>query len=173
MLESSQREEIQRYCQRKFLSMVISRGMSFSMVLCYWCKTRRVLRENCPAITPTQTVSSMSFNEQSDTPSQNQNPIQTGPSAEILPCVESLQPPCAPTKDMAGRDHSEEASDSDLDSVSESKSCSDSCSQRESGSRSVAFLGESHLRRKPYLRILKIRPVWEGLLHMCHIQLDV
>ena len=29
MLESSPREEIQRYCQGKFLSMAISRGMSF------------------------------------------------------------------------------------------------------------------------------------------------
>ena len=28
----------------------------------------------------------------------------------------------------------------------------------------------SHLRRKPYLKILKIRPVWEGLLHRCQIQ---
>ena len=27
----------------------------------------------------------------------------------------------------------------------------------------------SHLRRKPYLRILKIRPVWEGLLRRCQI----
>ena len=27
----------------------------------------------------------------------------------------------------------------------------------------------SHLRRKPYLKILKIRPVWEGLLHRCQI----
>ena len=35
MLESSPREEIQRYCQGKFLSMAISRGMSFSPKR--WC----------------------------------------------------------------------------------------------------------------------------------------
>ena len=29
MLESSKREDIQRYCQRKFLSIVISKEMSF------------------------------------------------------------------------------------------------------------------------------------------------
>ena len=35
MLESSPREEIQRYCQGKFISMAISRGMSFSPKK--WC----------------------------------------------------------------------------------------------------------------------------------------
>ena len=74
--------------------------------------------ENFPVITTTQKDSRMSFTEQSGTPSQNQNPIQPDPSAEIFPCVESLQQPSALTENVVGGDHSEEASDSDPDSVS-------------------------------------------------------
>ena len=70
------------------------------VVLCYRCKIRHMLGENCPVITPTQKDSSMSFTEQSATPSQNPSPAQPDHSAKILPCVESLQQPYAPTKDV-------------------------------------------------------------------------
>ena len=105
--------------------------------------TRHMLGENCTVLTPTQKDSSMSFTEQSVTPSHNQNSIQPDPSAEILPCVASLQQASAPTEDVDRGDHSEEASDSDSDSVSKSESCSDSGSHSESGSGSVASLEES------------------------------
>ena len=59
-----------------------------------------MLGENCPVITPTQKDSSMSFTEQSATPSQNPSPAQPDYSEKILPCVESLQQPYAPTKDV-------------------------------------------------------------------------
>ena len=80
----SLREEIQRYCQGKFLSMAILRGMSFSpksWLLGYSTGARLVtcLGKNCPVITPTQKDSKMSF-----TPSQNPRPRQLDHSAEIL-----------------------------------------------------------------------------------------
>ena len=90
-----------------------------------------MLGENCAVITPTRKDSSMSFTEQSATPSKNQNPTQPDPSAEILLCVESLQQPSAPTKDVVGGDRSGEVSDSDSGSGLDSKSCSDSDSHNE------------------------------------------
>ena len=68
-----------------------------------------MLGENCPVITATQKDSSMSFTKQSATPSQNKNPTQPNISAGILLCVESLQQPSAPVKDVVGGDHPEEA----------------------------------------------------------------
>ena len=52
----------------------IQRDVLFAekVVLCYRCKTRHMLGENCPALTRTQKDSNMSFTEQSGTPSQNQ-----------------------------------------------------------------------------------------------------
>ena len=87
-----------------------------------------MLGKSCPVATPTAEDSSMSLNEQSDTLSQNQNPIQ---------------PDSTPTEDVIRGDHSEESSDSDSDTVSESGSCSDSGSHNGSGSGLVASLGES------------------------------
>ena len=51
--------------------------------------------------------------------------MQPDPSAEILPCVESLQQPSL-TGDVVGGDHSEEVSDLDSDSGSGSEPCPDS-----------------------------------------------
>ena len=109
ILESSPREKIQRYCQGKIsFHGNIQRDVLFKekVVLCYGCKTQHMLGENCPIITPTQKDSSMHCTEHSDTLSQNQNPIQPDPSAEILPCVKSLQQPSATTEDVVGGDHS-------------------------------------------------------------------
>ena len=106
----------------------IQRDVLFAkkVVLCYRCKTRHMLGKNCPVITPTQKDSRMSFTERSATPSRNPSPRQLDHSAEILPCVESLQQPSTPTKDVVRGDHSGEVSDSDSDSESDSESCSDS-----------------------------------------------
>ena len=102
-----------------------------------------MLGENCPVITPTQKDSSMSFTERSATPSRNPSPRQLDHSAEILPCVESLQQPSTPTKDVVRGDHSGEVSDSDSDSESDSESCSDSDSHDESDSGSEHSLEKS------------------------------
>ena len=67
----------------------------------------------------------MSFSERSATPSWNPSRRQLDHSAEILPCVGSLQQPSATTKDVVRGDRSEEVSDSDSDSESDSESCFD------------------------------------------------
>ena len=112
----------------------IQRDVLFAekVVLCYRCKTRHMLGKNCPVITPTQKDSRMSFTERSATPSRNPSPRQLDHSAEIVPCVESLQQLSAPTKDLVRGDHSGDSSDSDSDSESASGSCSDSDSHNES-----------------------------------------
>ena len=102
-----------------------------------------MLGENFPVASPTNEDSGMTLEEQSDNLSQNQNPIQPDPSAEILPCVKSLQQPSTTTEDVAGGDHSGESSDSSSDAVSESGPCFDSGSHSESVSGSVASLGDS------------------------------
>ena len=61
-----------------------------------------MLGENCPVITPTQKDSSTSVTERSATPSRNPSPRQLDNSAEILPYVESLQQPSAPTMWLDG-----------------------------------------------------------------------
>ena len=106
------------------------------MVLCYRCKTRHMLGKNCPVITPTQKDSRMSFTEWSATPSRSLSPRQLDHSAEILPCVQSLQQPSTPTKDVVRGDHFGEVSDSDSDSESNLESCSDFDLHNESNSGS-------------------------------------
>ena len=69
----------------------------------------------------------MFFTERSaTTPSRDPSPRQLDHSAEILPCIEPLQQPSTPMKDVVREDHSGEVSDSDPDSESDSESCSDS-----------------------------------------------
>ena len=75
--------------------------------------------KNCSVITPIQKDSRVSFTDRSATPSRNPSPRQLDHSAEILPCVESLQQPSTPTKDVVRGDHSGEVSDSDSDSESD------------------------------------------------------
>ena len=116
----------------------IQRDVLFAekVLLCCRCKTHHMFGGNCPVITPTQKDSSMSFTERSATPSRNPSPRQLDHSAEIVPCVESLQQPPAPTKDVVRGDRSGEVSDSDSDCESGSRSCSDSDSYNESNSGS-------------------------------------
>ena len=44
-------------------------------VLCYRCKTRHMLGENCPVATPITEDSGMSLNEKSDTLGENLAPV--------------------------------------------------------------------------------------------------
>ena len=50
-----------------------------------------MLGKNCPVATPTIEDSSMSLNEQSDTPEENVAPVQLEPSVETQPSTESQQ----------------------------------------------------------------------------------
>ena len=60
-------------------------------VLCYRCKTRHMLGENCTVATPTTEDSGMSLNEQSDTPGENLAPVRPESSVETQPSAESQQ----------------------------------------------------------------------------------
>ena len=71
MSESSLRKEILRYCQRKIsFHGGASKDVLFAerVVLCYRCKTRHMLGENCPVAPPTLEGSDISHSEQSETP---------------------------------------------------------------------------------------------------------
>ena len=96
------------------------------VVLCYRCKIRHMFGKDCLVIKPTQKDFSMPFTEWSATPSRNPTPRQLDHSAEIVPCIESLQQPSAPREDVVRGDRPGEVSDSDSDSKSGSGSCSDS-----------------------------------------------
>ena len=148
--------------------MAISRGMSIlpeKVVLRYRSKTRHMLGENCPVITPTQKDSSMSFTEWRATPSWNRSARQLDHSPEILSCVESLQQSSAPTKDVVRGDRSGEVSDSDSDSESDSVSCSGliliHIMNLTLGLSILRKNSLPNLRRKLHQRFLKIRPTWE------------
>ena len=71
----------------------VSRGILFAekVVLCYRCKTRHVLGENCPVVSPTPKRSDMSYTEQSETPRDSKTPEKADPSAKNQPSAESQQ----------------------------------------------------------------------------------
>ena len=72
------------------------------VVLCYRCKTRDKLGENCPEASPTTEDSSMSLIEQSNTPKEDQAPVQPESSAEALLPAESQQT-SSPTQEEVGK----------------------------------------------------------------------
>ena len=113
----------------------IQRDVLFAekVVLCYRCKTRHMLGENCPVATPTIEDSSMSLNEQSDTPGENVTPVQPKPFVETQSSAESQQT-SSPTRVEAREGDSSltEGSGSDSDSGSSSESDDESGSELES-----------------------------------------
>ena len=143
------------------------------VVLCYRCKTRHMFGDNCPVITLTQKDSSMSFTERSATSSRNPRPRQLDHSAEIVPRVESLQQPSAPTKDVVRGDRSGEVSDSDSNSESGLESCSDSDSYNESNSGSENFSEKlpSQPSKETSSEIPKDQTNLGRILHRSHIQM--
>ena len=129
--------------------------------------------DNCPVITPTQKDSSMSFTERSAISSRNPSPRQLDHSAEIVPCVESLQKPSAPTKDVVRGDCSGDISDSDSNSESGSGSRSDSDSHNESNSGSEHSLEKfpSQPLKETSSEIPKDQTNLGRILHRSHIQM--
>ena len=103
----------------------IQRDVLFAekVVLCYKCKTRHMLGENCPVATPAQEDSSMSLTEQSGDTVGGTAPVQQEPSVEIQPSAESQQTSSPSNEGSEEEDSSEESgsgSDTDSDSVSDS-----------------------------------------------------
>ena len=104
----------------------IQRDVLFAekVVLCYRCKTRHMLGENCPVATPTTEDSTMSLVEQNGTPGENAAPVQPKSPVESHLSTESQQTP--PTQEEAGEgDPSTEGGsgpDSDSESGDESES---------------------------------------------------
>ena len=92
-----------------------------NVVLCYTCKTRQMLGENCYVATPTTEDSGMSLNEQSDTLGENLAPVQPESSAETQPSAESQQT-SSPTRGKAREGDSSLIEDSSSDSDSSSSS---------------------------------------------------
>ena len=94
------------------------------VVLCYRCKTRHMLGENCPVATPTAEDSGMSFAEQSDATVGGAAPVQQESSVEIQPSAESQQTSSpisegAEEGDSSGEDGSGSGSDSGSTSESD------------------------------------------------------
>ena len=103
----------------------IQRDVLFAekVVLCYKCKTRHMLGENCPVATPAQEDSSMSLTEQSGDTVGGAAPVQQEPSVEIQPSAESQQTSSPSNEGSEEEDSSEgsgSGSDTDSDSVSDS-----------------------------------------------------
>ena len=65
----------------------ITRDVLFAekVVICYRCRTRHMLDENCPVITPTPEDLDMSTSEQCTTTQESMSPEQSEPSVEIPP----------------------------------------------------------------------------------------
>ena len=140
----------------------IQRDVLFTkkVVLCYRCKTRHMFGDNCPVITPTQKNSNMSFTERSATSSRNPSPTQLDHTAEIVPCIESLEQPSAPTKDVVALEKFliririlNEAQDNALILI-----------HIMNLTQGLSILRKNYLpklRRTLHQRFLKIRPTWE------------
>ena len=103
----------------------IQRDVLFAekVVLCYRCKTRHMLGENCPVVTPNTEDSGMSLAVQSDATVGGAVPAQQESSVEIQPSAESQQASSPISEGAEEGDSSEEdgsGSGSDSGSTSES-----------------------------------------------------
>ena len=117
----------------------IQRDVLFAekVVLCYRCKTRHMLGENCPVVTPAQEDSSMSVPEQSGVAVGSAALVQRESSTEIQSSTESQQassPTCEEGEEgvSSGKDGSTSGSDSDSTSESDDGDESDSVPSRRS-----------------------------------------
>ena len=141
MLESSLQEESQRYCQGKFLSMAISRGMSFSPKR--WCCATGAKLVTCLA-----TIILLSHPLKKIPACLSLSGVLLLHGIQALDSLIILQRlflalnlfattfTSVPTNDVVRGDRSGEVSDSDSNSESGSGSCSDSDSHNESNSGS-------------------------------------
>ena len=114
----------------------IQRDVLFAekVVLCYRCKTRHMLGENCPVATPTTEDSSMSLAEQSCATIEGAALVHPESSVKTQPSAGSQQT-SSPIQ--------EEAEEGDSSAEDGSGSDSDSDSSSESGDESESELGSS------------------------------
>ena len=137
----------------------IQRDVLFAekVVLCYRCKTRHMLGENCPVATPTTEDSSMSLAEQSGATIGGAAPVQPEASVETQQPSESQQIP-SPIQEEAeeGDSSTEDGSGSDSDSDSSSESDDESESELESSAGPVAPLeGSPDLPSRENLSVIQ------------------
>ena len=121
----------------------IQRDVLFAekVVLCYRCKTRHMLGENCPVATPTTEDSSMSLAEQSGATIERAAPVQQESSVKTQLSAESEQT-SSPIQGEAveGDSSMEDGSGSGSDSGSSSESSDDNEPGLESSAGPVAPL---------------------------------
>ena len=102
-------------------------------MLCYRCKNRHMLGQNCPVATQTSEDSGMYFIEQSDTPRENLAPVKPESSVEIQSFGDSQQEPSPIVEEAGGKNLEESGSDSDSGSSSESSDDNDSVLESPAG----------------------------------------
>ena len=96
------------------------------VVLCYRCKTRLMLGESCPVVTPTPEDYGMSSIEQSETPRDMLAPEKPDSSVEIQSSTESQQKSPTVEERTSGENSSTDETGADSDSGSTSQSsCED------------------------------------------------
>ena len=137
----------------------IQRDVLFAekVVLCYRCKTRHMLGENCPVATPTTEDSSMSLAEQSGATVESAAPVQPEASVKTQPSAESQQT-SSPIHGEAedGNSSTEGGSGSDSDSDSSSESDDESESELESSAEPAAPLeGSPDLPSRENLSVIQ------------------
>ena len=91
------------------------------VVLYYRCKTRHMLGENCPVVSPTPEGSDMSYTEQSETPRDNKSAEKADPSVENQPSAGSGQEMSSIEERIDGDDSSTDGTGDDSDSESTSE----------------------------------------------------
>ena len=93
MSESSLREEPAILPRKIAFHCGVSRDVLLAekVVLCYSCKTRHMLGENCPVASPTPEGSDMSYTEQSETSWDSKTPEKTDPFVGNQPSAEFRQ----------------------------------------------------------------------------------
>ena len=102
----------------------VSRDVLFAekVVFCYRCKSRHMVGENCPVVSPTLESSDMPYTEQSENPRDNKTPEKTDPSVENQPSAESRQEMSSIEERADGENSSTDGTSGDSDSGSTSQS---------------------------------------------------
>ena len=115
----------------------ITKGDLFmeKVLMCYECRTRHMLDENCPAVTPTTEDLDMSTSEQYTTPQESMSPEQSEPSVKTSPSDDSRQDSSTLVEGTDGGATLRENSSLDCDSETLSEVGADGGSDRWSISR--------------------------------------
>ena len=121
----------------------VSRDVLFAekVVLSYRCKTRHMLGENCPVVSPTSEDFDMSYTEQSETPRDNKTPEKTDSSVGNQPPAESRQESSSVEEELGEDGSSTDGTGGDSDSGLSS------ASSEEDGSVSVSSVPETPLKK--------------------------